>query len=26
MLVELTGGKRNRIYYAEAIFHAVYSD
>jgi Fic family protein len=26
MLVELTGGKRNRIYYADAIFHAVYSD
>ena len=26
MLVELTGGKRNRIYYAEAIFDAVYSD
>jgi Fic family protein len=25
-LVELTGGKRNRIYYAEAIFDAVYSD
>ena len=26
MLVELTGGKRNRIYYAEAIFDAVYSN
>jgi Fic family protein len=26
ILVELTGGKRNRIYYAEAIFNAVYSD
>jgi Fic family protein len=26
MLVELTGGKRNRIYSAEAIFDAVYSD
>jgi Fic family protein len=25
-LVELTGGKRNRIYYAEAVFDAVYSD
>ncbi|MFT7650198.1 MAG: Fic family protein [Ilumatobacter sp.] len=25
-LVELTGAKRNRIYYAEAIFHAVYTD
>jgi Fic family protein len=26
ILVELTGGKRNRIYFAEAIFNAVYSD
>ena len=26
LLVELTGGKRNRIYYAEAIFDAIYSD